>query len=139
MPVETRCSFEKALISGTAKCTQVKRLEIGERLVCLCCSPAAAKLCKQYLSLLRKNAGFVFRQTDTRDLILSNYQEIQLQCGGLQGLAEVVYEGQVDIKFDVSALLQRVEDEYQGIENIRLDRIVPQIAAHNPRPHRKKR
>ena len=139
MPVATRCSFEKALISGTAECTQVERLEIGERLVCLCISPAAAKRCHHYLSLLRKNAGFVFRQTDASDSILSNYQEIQLQCGGLQGLAEIVCGEQVDKKFDVSALLQRVEDEPQGIENIRLDRIVPRIAAYNPRPHRKKR
>ena len=139
MSAETRCSFEKALISGLAECTQAQRLEIGERLVCLCHSPAAAKLCSRYLSLLRKNTRFLFRQTDAQNSILSNYQEIQLQCGGLQGLVEVVHGEQVDKKFDVSALLNRVEDEYKDIEDIRLDRIVPRIAGYNPRPHRKKR
>lgn len=139
MSAETRCWFEKALISGPGECAQVKRLEIGERLVCVCRSPAAAKLCDRYLSLLRKNARFVFRQVDARASILSNYQEIRLQCGGLQGLAAMVYGEQADTRFDVSALLETVEDEGQGIENIRLDRIIPRIAAYNPRPHRKKR
>lgn len=139
MSAETQCRFEKALISGTAECTQVKRLEIGERLVCLCQSPAAAEQCSQYFFLLKKNARFLFRQTDARDSLLSNYQEIQLQCGGLQGLAEAVYGEQADKNFDVYTLLQMLENKYQGIESIRMDRIVPRIAGYNPRPHRKKR
>ncbi len=139
MSAETRCWFEKALISGSGECAQVKRLEIGERLVCVCRLPAAAQLCERYLSLLRKNARFVFRQAGARASILSTYQEIRLQCGGLQGLAAMIYGEQADTGFDVSALLETAEVQGQGIENTRLDRIIPRIAAYNPRPHRKKR
>jgi len=139
MSVETRCRFEKALISGTAECAQAKRLEIGERLVCLCRSPAAAQRCDRYLALLRQNMRFVFRQANGGNETLSNYQEICLQCGGLLGLAAMIDGAQADDKFEVSALLKTVEDEQQGIESISLDRIIPRIAAYNPRPHRKKR
>ncbi len=139
MSAETRCWFEKALISGPGECAQAKRLEIGERLVCVCCSAAAAQLCDRYLSLLRENARFVFRQAEARDSILSNYQEIRLQCGGLQGLAAMIYGEQAATRFDINSLLKTVENEAQGIENTRLDRIIPHIAAYNPRPHRKKR
>ncbi|MDH3762565.1 MAG: hypothetical protein OEU50_16405 [Gammaproteobacteria bacterium] len=41
--------------------------------------------------------------------------------------------------FDISALMKAVEEEHQGIERIALDKIVPRIAAFNPRPHRKKK
>ena len=139
MSVETQCRFEKALISGPCECAQAERLEIGERLVCLCRSPAAAQRCDRYLSLLRKNTRFVFRQASGGGETLSNYQEICLQCGGLQGLAAMIYGEQADDKFEVSAMLEMLEDEHRGIESISLDRIIPRIAAYNPRPHRKKR
>lgn len=139
MSAETQCRFEKALISGTAECARVKRLEIGERLVCLCRSPAAAQRCDRYLSLLRQNTRFVFRQPNGGNAPLSNYQEICLQCGGLQGLASITYQEPANVRFDVSTMLEEVEAELEGIENIPLARIVPRIAAYNPRPHRKKR
>ena len=137
--MQTRCYFEKALISGSANCSQAKRRDIGERLVYYCCSATAAQRCEQYDSLLRQNARFVFRQSLANEPILSNYQEICLQCGGLQGLAGIVYGEANEVKADVSLLLKAFDDEHQGIESIPLDRIVPRIAAYNPRPHRKKK
>jgi hypothetical protein len=138
MTAETRCCFEKALISGAGQCARSDRRDIGERIVCLCTSPAAAKRCAGYLSLLRENARFVFRQTDHRS-ILSNYQELCLQGGGLQGLAAVARGKKDGDRFDISDLLGQVEEAFQSIEKIPLDRIIPRIAAYNPRPHRKKK
>lgn len=139
MSAEIQCSFEKALISRANECAQAKRVEIGERIVCLCRSPAAAQRCERYLSLLRQNARFVFRQTLAADSILSNYQEICLQCGGLQGLSTINRNAQENGKTDVSILLETAEDRYGGFENIPMDQIVPSIAAYNPRPHRKRK
>jgi len=138
MSAEIQCRFEKALISGANECAQAKRVEIGERLVCLCRSPEAALSCERYLSLLRQNTRFVFRQARAGDSILSNYQEICLQCGGLQGLAAITHGESANARLDVYTLLKTVEDKYPGFENISLDRIIPRIAAYNPRPHRKK-
>ncbi len=139
MPAEIKCSFEKALISRANECAEAKRVEIGERIVCLCRSPAAALRCERYLSLLRQNARFVFSQVRTADSILSNYQEICLQCGGLQGLSAINRDSQENGKPDVSIMLQTAEDQYGGFENIPMDQIVPRIAAYNPRPHRKRK
>lgn len=139
MSAEIQCSFTKALISGANDCAQARRVEIGERIVCLCRSPTAAQRCERYLSLLRQNARFVFRQIRTADSILSNYQEICLQCGGLQGLSAIKSNAQENGKPDVSILLQTVENQYGDFENIPMDQIVPRIAAYNPRPHRKRK
>jgi len=139
MSAEIQCRFEKALISGANVCAQAKRVEIGERIVCLCRSTAAAQRCERYLSLLRQNARFVFRQIRDGASILSNYQEICLQCGGLQGLSALTCSEPTDDKLDVNILLGTAEDEYQGFDNIPMDRIVPRIAAYNPRPHRKRK
>ena len=139
MSAETQCSFEKALVSGANQCTQAKRVEIGERIVYLCRSPVAAQRCERYLSLLRQNARFVFRQIRAADSILSNYQEICLQCGGLQGLSAIKSNARENGKPDVSILLQTVENQYGDFENIPMDQIVPRIAAYNPRPHRKRK
>jgi hypothetical protein len=139
MAAEIKCRFEKALISGANECVQARRVEIGERLVCLCQSPAAAQRCERFLSMLRQNARFVFRQTRVGDSILSNHQEICLQCGGLQGLAAITGDKPAQGKWDVCKLLESIEDEYRGFENISLDRIIPRIAAYDPRPHRKRK
>lgn len=139
MSAEIQCSFEKALISGANECAQAKRVEIGERIVYLCRSPAAAQRCEHYLSLLRQNARFVFRQIRAADSILSNHQEICLQCGGLQGLSAITRNAQENGKPDVSILLETVEGRDEGFENIAMDRIIPHIAAYNPRPHRKRK
>ena len=139
MATETRCYFEKALISGCAKCSQARRRDIGERLLYYCGSATAAQRCERYVSLLRQNARFVFRQPLASEPILSNYQDICLQCGGLQGLAGIVNGDPDEVITDVSQLLQAFDDEHQGIESISLDQIVPRIAAYNPRPHRKKK
>ena len=139
MPAEIQCSFEKALISRANECAEAKRAEIGERIVYLCRSPAAALRCERYLSLLRQNARFVFSQVRTADSILSNYQEICLQCGGLQGLSAINGNSRENGKPDVSILLETAEDQYGDFENIPMDQIVPRIAAYNPRPHRKRK
>ena len=139
MSAEIQCSFTKALISGANECAQAKRVEIGERIVCLCRSPAAAQRCERYLSLLRQNARFVFGQARAADAILSNYQEICLQCGGLQGLSALIHNAQENGKPDVGLLLETAEGQYESFENIPMDQIVPRIAAYNPRPHRKRK
>lgn len=139
MSAEIRCKFEKALISGANQCAQAKRVEIGERLVCWCDSPDAAQRCERYLNLLRQNARFVFRQTRAGNSLLSNYQEICLQCGGLQGLAAIIRGEPTSGRLDVCTLLETVEDQYPGFENIPMDRIIPRITAYNPRPHRKRK
>lgn len=139
MSAEIQCSFEKALVSGANECAQARRVEIGERIVCLCRSPEAARRCERYLSLVRQNARFVFRQIRSADSILSNYQELCLQCGGLQGLSAINRDAQENGKRDVNILLQTTEDQYGDFENIPMDQIVPRIAAYNPRPHRKRK
>lgn len=139
MATETRCYFEKALIFGCAGCSQATRFEIGERPVYMCRSATAAHRCERYACLLRQNACFVFGQTSAGDSRLSNYQQIRLQCGGLQELSVMIYKEAGDDDFDIGELMGAVEKEHQGIERIALDKIVPRIAAFNPRPHRKKK
>lgn len=139
MAAETPCFFEKALVSGSARCGQAKRLDIGERLVYYCRSATAAHRCGQYVSLLRQNARFLFRQTSRGNSTLSNYQEICLQCGGLQGLSTMLDAESAGNDLDVNNLLEAVESEQGGIAHIPLVRIIPCIAAYNPRPHRKKK
>ena len=81
----------------------------------------------------------MFRQIRTADSVLSNYQEICLQCGGLQGLSALNRDAQQNDNPDISILLEAAEDRYGGFENIPMDQIIPRIAAYNPRPHRKRK
>ena len=137
MTTEIRCCFEKALVSGAVDCARAQRREIGERILCLCNSATAAKSCADYLSRLRENARFVFRQTDHRS-VLSNYQELCLQGGGLLGLAAVTRGEKADDRLDIGNLLGQAEDVFKSVGKIPFERIIPRIAAYNPRPHRRK-
>ena len=139
MPEQTRCQFEKALISRLAPCHQAEQFMVGERVGFKCLAPAAAQRCERYLLQLRQNTRFVFHQSPRANSLLSNKQETCLQCGGLLGLAAMLSEASDGPGFDICRLLETVESLYPEMESIKLERIIPHIAAYDPRPHRKKK
>ena len=139
MREKPRCRFEKALISKLAQCSCAEQFMLGERLGFKCLTAEAARRCESYLLRLRQNARFIFHQSPRANSLLSNRQETCLQCGSLVGLAATLSEETSESGFDICCLMEHVESRYPEMENIQLDRIIPYIAAYDPRPHRKKK
>ncbi len=138
MTEQIRCVLEKALITSTARCRHARSFELGERLGYECLSDSCVGQCRSWLQHLRAHARFLFRGDFKPGQPLTNHQEIRLQCGGLLGLAAIADEIPHSPIADVSSLLDQVAREHGCVEEIPLQKVVPAIAAYDPRPHRRR-
>ncbi len=131
------CAFEKALIAGRAGCSRVCRYTIGERIELYCDSKPDAARCAKLIGWIRRNSRFVFGESKL-PRVLTHGRELRLQCGGLQGLADLVGDGEDAAECgDVSVLLRLAEARYPHFDGLPLDRILPRVAAFTPRRKRR--
>ncbi|HZV55314.1 MAG TPA: hypothetical protein VFF82_10285 [Rhodocyclaceae bacterium] len=83
------CVFEKALLSRCAVCQLAASHALAERETIACSSPLARADCGQLSGLLREKSAFALRLTNTQR-ILPHAMVMKIQCGGLQGLQQVL-------------------------------------------------
>lgn len=83
------CIFEKALLSASAVCELSAARALAERETIACTSPVARVDCGQLAALLREKSAFALRLTDTQG-ILPHAMLMRIQCGGLQGLRQLL-------------------------------------------------
>jgi hypothetical protein len=83
------CVFEKAILAGAAVCECSTGLAVAERQIIACTSPVARVDCGQLAALLREKSAFALRLTSTQR-ILPHAMMMRIQCGGLQGLKQVL-------------------------------------------------
>lgn len=98
----TKCVFEKAMLTRRFGCENLVKYNIAEREAAGCVSARCRDECAQLLELIRRNASFVLKTTSSGGP-LPHAKELKAQCGGITGL---------------NMALHPASDEHAKIENI---------------------
>lgn len=120
------CVFEHALQQRCAGCSVSVRHSVSEREVILCDEPLLYPRCARLLEAMRANALFALKLHHADDR-LSHSQAMKLQCGGLQGVRDLIEPGAEEV--DVANLVCRVLDRWGGFADMPFAGIVQAIAA----------
>ncbi|MBQ0960868.1 hypothetical protein KAK06_18075 [Ideonella sp. 4Y11] len=125
------CVFDKALLARAAGCAHLRRQPVGEREALLCAHPPARYNCETLLALARERATFALRLPPPGRPLL-HAQALRLQCGGLAALAAEAGPRAVG-REDVSALTAALHSADTAFAELPWERLVPAIAAWQPR------
>lgn len=128
------CVFEKALLSRCAVCQLAASHALAERESIACTSPLARADCGQLSGLLREKSAFALRLTTTQR-ILPHAMLMKIQCGGLQGLQQVL-DAEAPAP-DVRRLVLLARDKFGELAALPFSEIVKGIAAFQIRKRRK--
>ena len=127
------CVFEKALLSRCAVCQLAASHALAERETIACTSPLARAECGQLSGLLREKSGFALKLTSTQR-ILPHAMLMKIQCGGLQGLQQVLDAGAPAP--DVHRLVLRAREQFGELAALPFSEIVKGVAAFQLRKRR---
>ena len=134
------CIFERGILVRCMHCEQAQRLYIAEREAIACRSSDAHVDCGVLIGLLRKNARFVLRQARV-DQPLPHAKEIRVQCGGIEGLSQLLNREQDSgVSSDnVYAMVRKARNKFDTLQRLPLQEVVKCIANHQSRRHRSSR
>lgn len=127
------CVFEKALLAGAAVCECSTSLALAERQMIACSSPVARVDCGQLAALLREKSAFALRLTSTQR-ILPHAMMMKIQCGGLQGLKQVL-DREAPLPH-VRALVLKGRERHGELAALPYSEIVKGVAAFQLRKRR---
>ena len=85
-----RCPFEKVILGAYAGCEKAQRFAIAERMGVECTSDIALNNCLTLIKLVRQNARFALKVTDTSEQMPFG-KEMKVVIGGLIGLGKVLH------------------------------------------------
>jgi hypothetical protein len=122
------CVFTKALLAHAAGCMLAVRRSIGESDVLSCSSPVAQANCSTLAALMRERAGFALR-LPRPPAPLVHAKALQLQCGGLAALREVLAAP----RDDVHELVGLVHERHGSLMDLPWQPLVALMAAWRPR------
>ena len=131
-----QCPFEKTLNSRRCVCTEMKRVHLADRECVTCKKKNAWQNCTDFLALLRVNAKFALKLTETDGGPLPHGKEIKVQNGSVLGLQKLLTP-EDEGKPDVNLLLNLALDKYELFENIPLDQLMPSIVHFKARESRR--
>ncbi len=118
------CVFEKALLARCVVCGLAVKQHLAEREMMACTDPLARANCAQLSGLLREKSAFALKITDAAR-ILPHAMTMRIQCGGLNGLRDVLDPGAPAP--DVHKLVRKAQEE-GGLEALPFSRIVQGVA-----------
>jgi hypothetical protein len=128
------CVFGKALLAQCAVCELARRHAIGERETVACSSPVARSACGTLYGLLREKSAFALHLKETQH-ILPHALVMKIQCGGLEGLKQVVApEAHAP---DVHKLVRAAVAACGSLDALPFSDIVKGVAAWQGRKRRK--
>jgi hypothetical protein len=127
------CVFEKALLSRCAVCQLAASHALAERETIACTSPLARSECGLLSGLLREKSAFALRVTTTQR-ILPHAMLMKIQCGGLQGLQQVLDPAAAAP--DVHQLVLLAHERYGELGALPFSEIVQGVAAFQLRKRR---
>jgi hypothetical protein len=128
------CVFEKALLSRCAVCQLAASHALAERETVACTSPLARAECGQLAGLLREKSAFALKLTTTQR-ILPHAMMMKIQCGGLQGLQQVL---DADAPApDVHKLVLLAREQFGDLASLPFSEIVKGVAAFQLRKRHK--
>lgn len=119
------CVFEKALLSRCVVCELSVRHLLAERETVACTEPLARAACGQMAGLLREKSAFALKLKEAAR-ILPHAMMMKIQCGGLNGLKDVL-DPEAPAP-DVRRLIRQALAEYGTLEALPFSRIVQGVA-----------
>lgn len=128
-----RCPFEKVILGAYAGCAKARRFAIAERMGVECTSDIALNNCRTLIKLVRENARFALKVTDTTERLPFG-KEMKIMVGGLAGLEIVVHgqtekqPGQLDIR-DIHDLVQAAQAAFGSLTALPYPEIMKSVAA----------
>ena len=128
------CVFENALLSGCAVCELSASHAVAERQIIACTSPVARVDCGQLAALLREKSAFALRLTSTQR-ILPHAMMMKIQCGGLQGMQQVLDPAAAQP--DVRRMVLKGRERYGELARLPFSEIVKGVAAFQLRKRHK--
>ena len=137
---ETRCVFEKSLLTGNCHCRYQEKFNLAEREGIRCQDPEAQQLCAEFLGEVRQQARFALGLTSIVGNLLPHSKEIQVQKGALLGLVPELPNLPDTPIDDINALLkQTIAQDGGSVETFPVHKLIPSIKHHPPRPRRRRR
>jgi hypothetical protein len=135
-----RCVYEKSILTQNCGCRYHEKFNLAEREGIRCTQLECQQNCSDYLNLCRKQARFALHLTEIVGNLLPHSKEVQVQKGGLLGLApELPNLPDTDIP-DIYFLIERALNESGGdLKSYPYEKIIPSISHHPPRPRRSRR
>lgn len=124
------CVFERALLARHAVCELATSHQIAERETVACSQAAAHADCARLAQLLREKSAFALGVTDTRR-ILPHAMLMKIQCGGLDGLKQVL--DPQSLAPNVRRLWRLAQERHGEPESLPFSEIVKGIAAWKSR------
>lgn len=128
-----RCPFEKVILGAYAGCAKARRFAIAEHMGVECTSDIALNNCRTLTKLVRENARFALKVTDTAEPLPFG-KEMKIMVGGLAGLESVVHgqtekqPGQPDIR-DIHDLVQVAQAAFGSLTALPYPEIMKSVAA----------
>ena len=124
---ERRCVFEKAVLTRRCHCSCSARFYLADREGISCKAGQANARCQQLLQLMRENARFALKLTETGDG-LPHAKEIKVQNGGLLGLQAILQaDAPRDSVVDIAALTVQGIETFGSIPQFPFQEIVKSI------------
>jgi hypothetical protein len=122
------CVFGKALLAHAARCELAVRRAVGEADVLSCSSPVAHTNCTTLAALMRERAAFALR-LPRPPAPLVHARALQLQCGGLRALQQVL-EAEVP---DVHRMVGMAHERHGSLTALPWQALVDAMKAWQPR------
>ena len=133
---ERFCAYEKAILTNQCACSQAHKFCIAEREGVHCGSDQARADCLELLDILRRQARFTLKHTNTSDrTALPHAKAMRIQVGGLRGIQAVLrpdapVAGPItDIRGIIRAALAR----FGSLDRFPFPEIIKYIAAYQGR------
>ena len=129
----SRCPFEKVILGAYAGCAVARRFAVAERIGVECTSDIALNNCLTLIKLVRQNARFALRVTDTAERLPFG-KEMKIMAGGLAGLEAVVHSGiegqlrQPEIR-NIHGLVQEAQTVFGSLTALPYPEIMKSVAA----------
>ncbi len=128
------CVFERALLARQSVCEYAVRHQIAERETVACAQPAARASCGELNGLLREKSAFALRLVDAQR-ILPHAQVMKIQCGGLNGLRDLLDPDA--LAPSVHRLVRLAQERHGSLGELPFHEIVKGVAAWKGRRGRR--
>lgn len=129
---QTRCTYEKAIMSGRCACRFSQKMNIAEREAVTCQNGLMRDWCNETLQRLTDKARFSLRAQMTQ--VLTHAQAMKVQVGGIQGIQKwyaANHDG--DSEQDISQLVFALHEHEDFHSRFPSDEVIQSIVSFKVR------
>lgn len=136
---ETRCVFEKSILTQNCGCRHHERFNLAEREGIRCTQQQAQAHCSIFLAHCRQQARFALRLTEIIGNLLPHSKEVQVQKGALLGLLPHLPNLPETEISDIFLLMEKALDASNNdLDKFPYQTLIPSISSHPPRPRHRR-